>query len=221
MGCTMKEIGERIAELRNGQGISQGELAKELYIDRGVVAKWENGSREIKPGHTVDLADFFNVPCDYILRGIQSEQLDIHKATGLDDEAIERLMRRKSKGKIKHIKRLIMLMNYFITSPYSDLILQNIDEHIQNYKRACEILIDNPNVDFKHASIQNVFDMKEYDENMLRLEYRTCKDSMQLALFNVQEDIKDFVYSLTKNDDVIQKLEYKERFFSTCVSVVN
>ena len=70
-------IGERIAYLRKVRGISQGDLAKAMFVKREVVTHWEIGDRDLKTEYTIKLADYFGVSCDYLLRGIHSEDIDI------------------------------------------------------------------------------------------------------------------------------------------------
>lgn len=87
------EIGLRIAQLRGEKGLSQKQLADELEkiglkVRRETVTQWENGSRDLKTEYTVKLADFFGVTCDYILRGIESENVNISKETGLTNDSI-------------------------------------------------------------------------------------------------------------------------------------
>lgn len=81
-------IGKRIALLRQEKGLTQTELGNMIHQRREVVSYWENGSRDIKSGDIVLLADALDTTCDYILRGIQSENIDIYRATGLSDDAI-------------------------------------------------------------------------------------------------------------------------------------
>lgn len=82
-------IGKRIALLRQQKGLTQTELGNMIHQRREIVSYWENGSRDIKSGDIILLADALDTTCDYILRGIQSENIDIYKATGLCDEAIK------------------------------------------------------------------------------------------------------------------------------------
>ena len=90
--CSKVSIGERIKKLREAKGLSQEDLSKEIHITREVIAKWETGERDLKTEYTVKLADFFNVTCDKILRNVDSDNVDIHKKTGLGNEAIEQLI---------------------------------------------------------------------------------------------------------------------------------
>lgn len=91
MSCSKNVIGERIAALRNSRELSQQELSAALHVSREVVAKWENGTRDLKTEHTVALSDYFGVSCDYILRGVEAEKVDIHKLTGLSENAMNSL----------------------------------------------------------------------------------------------------------------------------------
>lgn len=85
------EIGVRIGRLRESKGITQAELAAAVGVKRETVAQWETGARDIKTDSTVKLADYFGVTCDYLLRGVKAENVDIHKRIGLSDEAIASL----------------------------------------------------------------------------------------------------------------------------------
>ncbi|MCL2366660.1 MAG: helix-turn-helix transcriptional regulator [Oscillospiraceae bacterium] len=93
MSCSAIDIGKRVAKLREGRGLSQGELAAELHVSREVVAKWENGTRDLKTQYTISLADYFDITCDELLRGIKSENINTHEVTGLSDDAIDTLRR--------------------------------------------------------------------------------------------------------------------------------
>lgn len=65
---SIKEIGNRIKRLRESKGESQEELAETLNIaNRETIARWENGTREIKREHIILLAKHYNVTSDYLL----------------------------------------------------------------------------------------------------------------------------------------------------------
>lgn len=85
----LENIGKRIRELRESAGMTQIELAKIMNIRREVVAKWETGTQDLKSENTVILANLFNVTADFILRGIDSQNVSTHNLTGLSDKAID------------------------------------------------------------------------------------------------------------------------------------
>lgn len=92
----VSSIGLRIAKLREEKGLSQRQLADELKkiglkVRRETVTQWENGSRDLKTEYTIKLAEFFGVTCDYILLGIDSENVSISRVTGLTNESVNSL----------------------------------------------------------------------------------------------------------------------------------
>lgn len=103
---TCEEVGNRIRLLRNEHGLTQKELSekvksKNLSCSREVVNQWEGGRRDIKTAYTQALAEIFNVSCDYILRGIEAENVDICSRTGLTQKTItflESLMKEKKQA---------------------------------------------------------------------------------------------------------------------------
>ena len=86
-----KEIGLRISKAREKCEMSQKELSDLLGVNRVTLTYWENGTRDIKTTDIVRLADALGVTCDYLLRGIKTENVNINKELGLSDKSIELL----------------------------------------------------------------------------------------------------------------------------------
>lgn len=82
-------IGNRIKALREIKGKTQAEVAEALHVKRQTVDQWENGTRDLKTQYTIDLAVFFDVSCDEILRGVKAENISINQKIGLSDRAVE------------------------------------------------------------------------------------------------------------------------------------
>lgn len=61
-------LSEKIRELRRRSGLSQEELAEKLDVSRQAVSKWELGSAVPTADKLVDIADFFGVSLDYLMR---------------------------------------------------------------------------------------------------------------------------------------------------------
>ena len=57
-------LGERIASLRAGMGMSQGELAGKLGVSRQSVSKWETNGSVPELDRLIQLADIFGVTLD-------------------------------------------------------------------------------------------------------------------------------------------------------------
>lgn len=84
-----KEIGERIAELRGEQ--TQEELATQLFISRERLSMWEQGRRMLKAPDIIQLANHFKVSTDYLLFGVNPDQISAHLELGLSQDAINNL----------------------------------------------------------------------------------------------------------------------------------
>ena len=91
-------IGGRIQSIRKKKGMTQADLAKKMGVKRETVNQWESGTRDLKTSATVGLADIFGVTCDEILRGVTAENAEIHRTTGLSDDAIGILRRMKDES---------------------------------------------------------------------------------------------------------------------------
>ncbi|NBK26605.1 MAG: XRE family transcriptional regulator [Spirochaetia bacterium] len=94
-----KEIGERIAELRGEQ--TQEELATQLFISRERLSMWEQGRRMLKAPDIIQLANHFKVSTDYLLFGVNPDQISAHLELGLSQDAINNLRSFKEKDLIE------------------------------------------------------------------------------------------------------------------------
>ena len=106
MSSSKNEIGKRVEVLRKRKGLSQQVLATSLNVSREVVAKWENGTRDLKTEHTISLAKHFNVTTDYLLglTTVETQDTEIRATCehiGLSEDAIAVLVSTKDYRK-KH-----------------------------------------------------------------------------------------------------------------------
>ena len=62
-------IGERIAELRSKQNMSQVQLSKLLDVSRQAVSKWENDQAAPDTIKLIQLADLLDVDVEYLATG--------------------------------------------------------------------------------------------------------------------------------------------------------
>lgn len=62
-------IGERIADLRKGLNLSQGQLADALEISRQAVSKWENDQACPDTLNLIRMADLLNTDVEYLATG--------------------------------------------------------------------------------------------------------------------------------------------------------
>lgn len=189
-------IGERIAHLRKVRGISQGDLAKAMYVKREVVTHWEIGDRDLKTDYTIKLADYFGVSCDYLLRGIPSNNLDIARATGLDNRAIERIKEvNQISSLVKWIPQTKVLNKFIGSSGFSQFVgvlwqVQNKGEDLahslEQFKAAFIEYEEKPPKDLVKEAARIVL----HPESSLNSEaYRVleCAEEYEIALFRLQK----------------------------------
>ena len=62
-----------------------------MSVSRETINHWENGVREIRASQIEELADLYHVSCDYILKGVSTDNIEIHRRTGLSETAIQTL----------------------------------------------------------------------------------------------------------------------------------
>lgn len=90
-----QEIGCRLKKLREENGKTQKEISNVLNVTPAAYGKIEAGDRGLSSEYCIQLADYFGVTCDYILRGVSSENIDICERTDLDQGTIEVLEKYK------------------------------------------------------------------------------------------------------------------------------
>lgn len=63
----MRELGARLAALREEKGLTQKKLASLLNMSGGTISNYENGVHSPDPSTLCRLADFYSVTTDYLL----------------------------------------------------------------------------------------------------------------------------------------------------------
>ena len=101
-------IGELLRHLRQSNGLTQGELAKNLGIGQATIACYENGLREPHIVNLIAYADFFDCSVDYLIgrtdeQGNQSFPANSKRAF-LKDAELELIHKYRSLNKSGQMK---------------------------------------------------------------------------------------------------------------------
>ena len=106
---------ERITNLRNEKGVTQGRMAKDIGLKRSDIAHYET-DRTVPIDKLYKIANYFGTSADYLLGLTELKSTDItykkiHKVTGLTDNAISVLQNYNNiyKGQV-----LIPVLNFLI-----------------------------------------------------------------------------------------------------------
>lgn len=118
-------FGDRLRMLREDKDVTQKELGNAVGVSDRVIGYYESNDRFPKDESTLKkLADYFNVPADYLLGRVDTTNIDTSskstKANSLKDELIELMVKRgliKDKNNLneEHLKLIEMSI-----STYSD-----------------------------------------------------------------------------------------------------
>lgn len=188
-------IGGRIQKLRTDKNLTQAELGKELGVKRETINQWESGTRDLKTDYTIKLSVFFNVSCDYILRGIKSENVDIHNRIGLSDESIEFLetcLKESTDNSItKTINKLLEnrytlgLINLFLQySMQPEKINNNTYLETETGEPLISVCFKYKGIDTKALHNPNSIDPDEYHELLTEL------DMKKILLLKIQDELQ-------------------------------
>ena len=63
------EFGEKLCEIRKSKGLTQGELAKDLFVSRTAISKWESGRGYPSIDSIKEISKYFSVSIDELLSG--------------------------------------------------------------------------------------------------------------------------------------------------------
>ena len=97
-------IGNRIADLRTNNHMSQFQLAKVLGIGTSTLGMYETNKRKPSPKVLNKIADYFDVSTDYLL-GRKSKADKVHNATV--DEALGTIMSFEGQPVTEHDKKVM------------------------------------------------------------------------------------------------------------------
>ena len=91
LGADDAAICGRIKQLRLDRGEKQEAVANAIGVERSTYTKLEGGRNKFSLDMIVRLANYFDVDCDFILRGHVSAHSEVCKETGLSGKAVEHL----------------------------------------------------------------------------------------------------------------------------------
>ena len=104
------KISERIKYLREENGMSQAELAKEMKVARMTINNYENGKRSPDIDFTLKLADYFFVTVDYLIGKSEFKKQDDKEYTSeqvqLLMDVCSNLPQPELQGFLKELRRL-------------------------------------------------------------------------------------------------------------------
>ncbi len=86
-----EEIGMRICKKREKLNITQQQLSDKIGVSRSKIAKMEVGEREIKAQDILQIASTLGTTCDYLITGIETNNIEICDELNLSNDAVSTL----------------------------------------------------------------------------------------------------------------------------------
>lgn len=87
----IEKTGERIRKLRKQRGITQQRLANDLQMHEKSISKAERGVSSLSIDHLIDLAEYFSVSVDYLVRGVKDiNDISLQGIYGEKDEDLRK-----------------------------------------------------------------------------------------------------------------------------------
>jgi len=103
----LKELGQRIVELRKDSDLTQSQLGKEIGVSQQIIASYENGQRNFPIVRLLDLAEVLEIsPCELLTGSIEPQPK--HKSR-LDEQlaAVKKLPAKKRQFVSEFLETLI------------------------------------------------------------------------------------------------------------------
>ncbi len=172
-------IGGRIYSLRSERDVTQLELSAALSISTSALRNIEYGHTAPRLETLEKLSDFFKVSMDYIVRGVQSDgdNLDMYRATGLNDTALAFLGEEIDRGKeCGGLNEYITALNALVSGGLLNLVwgitalnteLKDIDAQIK------KVLDENPKPEniVEEMQLSNKLEPLHERRDLLKLRY--------------------------------------------------
>ena len=118
-------IGERIVQLRNDKGVSQGQLAQILGVSRQAISKWENDQSSPDTLHLIKLADVLDTEVEYLATGrkpVYEEAPIVVNMVHKVDKVVEKVVEKPILRKIVWVKYVRNPLEYFLLAVISLII---------------------------------------------------------------------------------------------------
>lgn len=193
------EIGYRLKNLREGCGKTQKDIANVLSVTPAAYGKIEAGDRGLSSEYCIQLADYFGVTCDYLLRGVSSENIEICERTDLEQQTIDALEKAAEERREVMVDSIAMditrnlkrcLINAAIQSPdFMDALAFEAANYCINLHEALNFHSENIEVSdgclIKEHKARNALNASRFaaSSSFDRFFLKFCSDSEMISAF--------------------------------------
>lgn len=188
---TISAFAERLTALRENKGKKRQDVADDIQISRASLEYYEKGKRKPDIEVLLKLADYYNVTCDYLLKGVKTENVSINEVTGLSDKAIEELENNK-KYNIEGLSNFetgnFEILNKFIETGAIFKVCEYVDSFYSAVKYQQEVYKD----------ILNMLENDGFPDTEEYCRIDAAEERIDVCLFRLQEINKKFTKDIFK-----------------------
>lgn len=188
-----KKVGNFVKELREENNMSQGALAKKVYVASSVVSRWEAGKANISANNLILLSDLFHVSLDELVAGHRFEkEIEEEKKEVLVEVLNSNQRSNKLSRNLMHIIAviLILFLGYLVYNFYNSIQLYSVHIDTDKYNIQYGMLTKTRDRIYFHLDV----DYNGSEENIESVAiYRGDEDSRQLIIQSSNINSLDFI----------------------------
>jgi XRE family transcriptional regulator, regulator of sulfur utilization len=205
---TKEVIGMRIRNLREDKDLNQAQFGKVLGVSDRTIGRIERGEKLLDVEVASAISQFFNISCDELLRGEKPKYYQILNHTGLSENAVQYLNRKRLDKNHKNTHPLVQIINILLKDEvtadllFSSLLIYAIKPIINISVKSPSILEKKYRFDLNLKEKATWAIVEEYLKSVCdTLRYKTS-DSVYKVL---EKDIDNAIKNMVKNNKLLQE----------------
>lgn len=212
----LKVFSERLTKLRQKKELTQQQLGEVLQIPRVSITRYETAERTPTVDHLVQLAQFFNVPSDYLLglSSVESYDTELQAVcdyTGLSEEAVSELNlafdstnqpEAMNLEENEYVTELIKTLSWLISEQHIHEIIYHlllVKYYSQNYVLLYEDMCTNGFFEINHKNERSQGIKKNIDMKLIDL----------FKLQEIGEDIDKELDKISKLQEIEKNIDFE------------
>lgn len=201
------KIGRFIAELRKEKGVTQQQLADNLFVTREAVSKWERGVNSPEVTTLVMMSTFLNVSVNEIIAG---ERITEENKEEIENIALSVLSFTKTKiSKIRFISIMVILvlllifLGFYFISNYNSLRVYIAYGDSKSFDLTQGIIVTSKQKSY--ISLGNIISKTDAEIDHVELYYEYNKQKTSLI---TTDEINNLEIDLNTYNDMIRKKKF-------------
>jgi len=172
---------------------SQAALAEHIGVSRQAISQWSNGNTTPDCYNFKKLADYFNVPLEYLYGETDSrsqENIRLVNELGLSDEAIDTILAMRNMPHIHPNDRDCPTKSEILSNTISNVRFWETLEYVQ--RAIIEYCNNEQALDREAGAIPDVLGVEEEERKNLSIGGKAIIDADKMAIFSIYQAVDEF-----------------------------